>query len=711
MTPHSLPTAGRYRRDDGAEFELMCVARHCVSGEWLAVYRALAPEGGEVQACPVQRWMQRMEYLAEDPPRESAQSAPQRSCCEPPREAETVFCAPVVPQTSPVQPFESPQPAQRSPEALLKRVFGYDAFREGQRALIDAILCGQDALGVMPTGAGKSLCYQVPALALCGCALVISPLISLMKDQTAALKQAGVAAAYINSSLSERQQEAALRNMADGMYAIVYVAPERLRTRRFLAACRQTKISMVAVDEAHCISQWGQDFRPSYLEIPVFLAELGDRPRLCAFTATATRRVREDIVRLLGLRAPFVRVTGFDRPNLYLRVEMPRESRQALLRVLERHQDQSGIVYCATRKRVEQVWQVLRDAGFSVTRYHAGLSDAERRANQEDFSFDQARIMVATNAFGMGIDKADVRFVVHYNMPKDLESYYQEAGRAGRDGEAAECVLFFRQADVATQRFLINQSGEESGLEGEALREVRRAALERLDQMIDYCRTSECLRGRILRYFGQDAPERCANCANCLEPRREADVTDAALRILDCVREIHGYLSAPLLVRVLRGSRDKRILHQQFDRAGNYGALRALPWEFLSELVGQLIAAGYLSSQSRSGAVRLGSRAQEAFDGGRVLLRVPELTAAVRRESPARSADEKLFAALRALRMRIALRRGVPAYMIFSDVTLRAMCDAMPQTPAELLRLPGVGETKLRAYGEEFLRLICRWRQ
>ena len=483
-----LPRKGRYRHFKGGEYEVIGVARHSETDEPLVIYRALypcpdTPNGEGIWARPLSSWNAPAEAEGKSVPR-FAPVADEVPLPEPPPE-EAVFAAP-----PPEMPAAAPAPVSaepcEAPEAVLKRVFGYETFREGQKETIDAILAGRDVLAVMPTGSGKSICYQVPALSLPGCALVISPLISLMKDQVAALKQSGVAAAFLNSSLTERQMDAALTNLADGRYKLVYVAPERLLTPRFLSLCRALPISMVAVDEAHCISQWGQDFRPSYLDIPKFIAALPERPRLCAFTATATKRVRGDIQRLLGLREPFALVTGFDRPNLRFFVERPRDRMAALFRVLGEHAGESGIVYCATRKAVEQVCDKLRAQGVSATRYHAGLAETERRKNQEDFSYDRALVMVATNAFGMGIDKSDVRFVVHYNMPKDLESYYQEAGRAGRDGEPADCVLLFQKSDVATQRFLIEKMGEEGDLDGDVLDRSpkRRVAAPRPDDRL-----------------------------------------------------------------------------------------------------------------------------------------------------------------------------------------------------------------------------------
>ena len=706
-----FPRKGRYRHFKGGEYEVLYIARHSETDEPMVIYRALrpcpdTPNGEGVWARPLSSWNAPAASGGASVPR-FAPIEEEAPLPEPP--PEEAFCDALPP------PVEAAGYAQ-APEAVLKRVFGYDSFREGQREIIDAILSGRDALGVMPTGSGKSICYQVPALSLPGCALVVSPLISLMKDQVAALKQAGVAAAYLNSSLTERQMDIALGNLAGGQYKLIYVAPERLLTPRFLSLCRALPISMVAVDEAHCISQWGQDFRPSYLDIPQFIAALPSRPRLCAFTATATHRVRGDIQRLLGLRAPYTLVTGFDRPNLRFFVERPRERMAALFRLLDEHDGQSGIVYCATRKAVEQVSQALKARGLSATRYHAGLSDAERQKNQEDFSYDRARVMVATNAFGMGIDKADVRFVIHFNMPKDIESYYQEAGRAGRDGEAADCVLLFGKADVATQRFLIDKMGEEGDMDGEALAGARRAAWERLEQMTAYCQIDGCLRAYILRYFGEAAADSCGACGNCLRPAELADGTQVALPVLRCVQAINGRIGARLIASTLLGSREQRVQELGLDRSPHYGALRGMPRRALSDVIDEMIERGYLaSSGGKYAVVRLGPRGRQALEGEPVLLRrraaEPEEDAPARRRKAAPpDVNGDLFAVLRALRLRIAEKRGVPAYMIFSDATLKHICALLPETPEQLLAVPGVGEAKLRAYGGDFLAAIARWR-
>ena len=445
---------------------------------------------------------------------------------------------------------------------VLEHYFGYPAFRPGQEELIDALLAGRDAVGIMPTGAGKSLCYQVPALLMKGITLVVSPLISLMKDQVTALVQNGVRGAYLNSSLSWNQYQAALRNARAGVYKIIYVAPERLLTPEFLEFAKSAPISMVTIDEAHCVSQWGQDFRPSYLTIPEFVEALPHRPVVSAFTATATPRVRKDILSLLALQDPLVTVTSFDRPNLYFEVRRPKDKLQETLKLLRERREKSGIIYCATRKAVEDVCQTLQEQGYAATRYHAGLTDQERQKNQEDFLYDRATVMVATNAFGMGIDKSNVAFVIHYNMPKDLESYYQEAGRAGRDGQPAECFLLYSGQDVGLNRFLFTRSEENQDLDEKALEQLIRQNEQRLRAMTNYCHTTACLREYILHYFGEHAPTQCGNCQNCTGHFQQLDITVPAREILSCVRYLGQRYGIKMVLDVVRGSKNEKILLQ-----------------------------------------------------------------------------------------------------------------------------------------------------
>ena len=458
---------------------------------------------------------------------------------------------------------------------ILKHYFGYDTFRDGQEKLIRAILEGRDVLGIMPTGAGKSLCYQIPALMMGGITLVISPLISLMKDQVSNLNQAGILAAYLNSSLTPGQYRKVLELARMGRYPIIYVAPERLITEDFLrfALDPQVNISMVAVDEAHCVSQWGQDFRPRYLKIVDFIKRLPKRPVVSAFTATATAEVRDDIIDILMLQEPEVLTTGFDRTNLYFGVQTPKDRYQALVELLEQHKSESGIVYCLTRKIVEEVCEKLIKEGFSVTRYHAGLSDAERKHNQEEFIYDNVRIMVATNAFGMGIDKSNVRFVIHYNMPKNMESYYQEAGRAGRDGEPAECILLYGGQDVITNQFFIEHNQDNEALDPMTRQLVMERDRERLRKMTFYCFTHECLRDYILRYFGEYGSNYCGNCSNCLTQFENTDITEMAKALLSCIETSRQRYGATVIIDTVHGANTAKIRGYGMNENPEYGSL------------------------------------------------------------------------------------------------------------------------------------------
>ena len=606
--------------------------------------------------------------------------------------------------------------------AILKSVYGYGAFREGQEDVIGAILDGRDVLGVMPTGAGKSLCYQIPALAMEGCAIVISPLISLMKDQVNALTQAGVPAAFLNSSLSERQTAAALSNARGGKYKIIYVAPERLLTERFLSLAAEMNLSMIAVDEAHCISQWGQDFRPAYLDIPEFIRRLPARPRLCAFTATATERVRADILRLIGLREPLELVTGFDRPNLYYRVLRPANKREALTELLNGYRGMSGIIYCATRKQVEEICDSLKRDGFRAARYHAGLSDDERRRNQDAFAMDDSGVMVATNAFGMGIDKSDVRFVIHYNMPKDIESYYQEAGRAGRDGERADCVLLYSAQDMITQSFFIDHMGEESNLSPEDAAKLREQARARLIAMQGYCRTDGCLRAYILRYFGEKTAGKCDRCGNCARPAAQIDVTPVALNIVKCVSECGQRFGASVVAAVLAGSREERLLQYRLDRLNSYGALSQYERASISQLIDRMVEKGFLKRVGDEYPIlKLGANARALVDGSMrmkdySLPAVKGETAkkrraarATKREAEVTTESEALFQALRKLRTKIAEEKHVPPYVVLTDAALRDMSAKRPHGREDMLLVSGVGEAKMKAYGERFLQEIAKF--
>ena len=601
---------------------------------------------------------------------------------------------------------------------VLKQYFGYDTFRGGQEEIIDALLAGRDVLAVMPTGAGKSVCYQVPALLLPGITLVVSPLVSLMRDQVTQLVQMGVPAAYLNRSLTYRQYLLALDRAREGRYKIIYVAPERLDTEGFQSFVRSAQISMVAVDEAHCISQWGQDFRPAYLNIPDFVDRLPQRPVVGAFTATATSEVREDIQRLLELEAPLSITTGFDRDNLYLEVCHPSVKRVELLARVRERPGECGIVYCSTRKNVEEVCQFLQSSGISATRYHAGLEPEERQQNQEDFLFDRVQVMVATNAFGMGIDKSDVRFVIHYNMPKDLESYYQEAGRAGRDGAEARCILLYSGQDVRTAQFLISQSEPSEQLDPETARQLQERDLGRLKQMTFYCRTRRCLRQYILNYFGQSAPDYCGACYNCLHNFQEIDVGEDARAILRCVAETGQRFGAGLIAAVLCGGENEKIRRYRLERERTYGALAALSQREVQDRIRFLVDEHILElTDGQYPVLRCGERAEDvAYSDGPLMMKAvrEERPAADRRraeDSPLTERQQALFQRLREERAHLARLRGVPAFVIFSDKTLREMAAAQPRDLRQLQNVGGVGSFKAEQYGAQFLEIISDFQE
>ena len=596
---------------------------------------------------------------------------------------------------------------------MLKDTFGYDTFRPGQAEIVGALCAGRDVLAVMPTGAGKSLCYQIPALLLPGITLVVSPLISLMKDQVAALRENGVPAAYINSSLSEQQQSTALRRARMGQYKIMYVAPERLDAPGFLDFAQYAEISLVAVDEAHCISHWGQDFRSAYLNICDFIAALPRRPAIAAFTATATGEVKDDISRILRLREPFALTTGFDRPNLRFEVKYtkPKSKFDELLGYIGENPGRSGIVYCGTRKTVEEVCERLLEAGVAATRYHAGLDPHERSGNQDDFLYDRKTVMAATNAFGMGIDKSNVGFVLHYNMPKNLESYYQEAGRAGRDGSAADCLLLFSGSDVQLCRYLIDHGGDENtSLTLEEQEEVKRRDRRRLREMEQYCKSGACLRGQILRYFGESAGDACGNCGNCGGDWDEVDITTQAQKILSCVARMKGRCGVSLLTHTLRGADSRRVRELRLHELPTFGAMKGARQQEIFDITAHLIRLGCLTqSDGQFPTIGLGPRARAVlFEGERVTMRTAAHTqaAAARTEAPRAAVNPALLAKLKALRTRLANRQSVPAFVIFSDAALIDMCARLPKTPEEFLQVSGVGSKKLEQYGAAFLEVI-----
>ena len=594
---------------------------------------------------------------------------------------------------------------------VLERYFGYRSFRRGQEEVVDSLLSGRDALAIMPTGVGKSLCYQIPALMLDGVTLVVSPLISLMKDQVNALTAQGVRAAYLNSSLNDAQFNKALANMTNGMYKIVYVAPERLKSSRFIRAAKSIRIPLIAVDEAHCVSQWGQDFRPSYLNIAEFIAELPERPTIGAFTATATAEVKQDIVRILGLHDPLELTTGFDRPNLFFSVLRPSSKPQTLEKLVKERGNKTGIIYCSTRKRVEEVCSSLCAKGFSATRYHAGLSDEERRKNQDDFVYDRKQIMVATNAFGMGIDKSDVRYVIHYNMPKNLESYYQEAGRAGRDGEDSDCILMFGQQDIETAHFFIENTEPNPELTEEQNDAFREKEEERLSFMIAYCKTKGCLRAYMLRYFGDTADDHCEKCSNCLTSFKTVDVTIDAQKILSCIVRTGQRFGAQTISDVLRGKESQWVKSFRLTEQSTFALLKGVRQKKIKSLIDELETQGYVTY------VGAGKPILKVTDAGWLVLKGKAQVQArealsIRTTANAEKISEtnaELFEALRALRAEIAQKRGVPAFVIFSDSALHDMCLKLPTTDAEFLAVNGVGEAKLKQYGAVFIPVIKRY--
>ena len=631
------------------------------------------------------------------------------------------------------------------PRALeaLNRYFGYDSFRPGQSGIVSAILAGRDVLGVMPTGAGKSICYQIPAAILPGVAIVISPLISLMRDQVDALNDVGLPAAFINTTQTPDEQDLVFAQALSGQIKLLYVAPERLETERFRNFAVRVPISLVAVDEAHCVSQWGQDFRSSYLGIGEFIAGLPTRPTVAAFTATATERVRRDIVSILGLHTPSITVTGFDRPNLYFDViSMPRKDKASwVASYIASHPDESGIVYCATRKETEALAESLNsavaelraaggadvsDIGTIAVAYHGGMSADAREKAQRDFVTDRVPVVVATNAFGMGIDKSNVRFVIHHNMPESIEAYYQEAGRAGRDGEPSRCTLLWNEPDIVTRRRLLDSDYENERLTPEEQEAVRASKRRLLDAMVGYCRTTDCLHAYMTRYFGETAGAaaktdgKCVGgCANCEHTFETIDVTDIARAISRCVHDVNQHVGSGKIVKVLRGSKAQDLSYLNPESLLSFGMLDEVPEARIRDVLSQMATDGFLTiAEGRLPIVGFGPRAAETvapefhYDIKKIkradarARRTPDVSTPAVGSYVPDDGDEALFQKLRALRLDIARELGKPPYIVFSDKTLRDMVRVKPITDDQFLAVNGVGESKLKQYGERFMAAI-----
>ena len=631
------------------------------------------------------------------------------------------------------------------PRALeaLNRYFGYDSFRPGQSGIVSAILTGHDVLGVMPTGAGKSICYQIPAAILPGVAIVISPLISHMRDQVDALNDVGLPAAFINTTQTPDEQDLVFAQALSGQIKLLYVAPERLETERFRNFAVRVPISLVAVDEAHCVSQWGQDFRSSYLGIGEFIAGLPTRPTVAAFTATATERVRRDIVSILGLHTPSITVTGFDRPNLYFDViSMPRKDKASwVASYIASHPDESGIVYCATRKETEALAESLNsavaelraaggadvsDIGTIAVAYHGGMSADAREKAQRDFVTDRVPVVVATNAFGMGIDKSNVRFVIHHNMPESIEAYYQEAGRAGRDGEPSRCTLLWNESDIVTRRRLLDSDYENERLTPEEQEAVRASKRRLLDAMVGYCRTTDCLHAYMTRYFGETAGAaaktdgKCVGgCANCEHTFETIDVTDIARAISRCVHDVNQHVGSGKIVKVLRGSKAQDLSYLNPESLPSFGMLDEVPEARIRDVLSQMATDGFLTiAEGRLPIVGFGPRAAETvapefhYDIKKIkradarARRTPDVSTPAVGSYVPDDGDEALFQKLRALRLDIARELGKPPYIVFSDKTLRDMVRVKPIADDQFLAVNGVGESKLKQYGERFMAAI-----
>lgn len=581
-------------------------------------------------------------------------------------------------------------------EEVLKKYFGYDSFRNGQKEIINNILDNRDCLAIMPTGAGKSICYQIPAIMFDGVTIVISPLISLMKDQVDTLNELGIPTTFINSSMSYTEYNQTIENIVHNIYKIIYVAPERLNSETFVRLLNKIKVSMFAIDEAHCVSQWGHDFRPSYTEIANVILNLHNRPIVTAFTATATKIVKDDIINLLHLNDPFIMSTKLDRPNLQFCVETNSNKMEYILKFIDEHQNESGIIYCLTRNNVDSIFNYLNKKGYKVSKYHAGMNEKERTQSQEDFIYDRTNVIVATNAFGMGIDKSNIRYVIHYNMPHDLESYYQEAGRAGRDGDKAECVLLFSRGDIVTNKLLIEQTGINEN----------KIAYSKLKAIVDYCNTDKCLRKYILEYFGEKTElENCNNCSNCLSQIEVTDITIDSKKILSCIKRMNQRWGVGIVTDVLKGSKSSKLYDLGFDKLSTYGIMSQYTKDTIKDLIYFLITEGYINSVGDKFPILVLTKPAEdvLFKNKEVYIKKTILKKVEKEDV---NYDEKLFEELRKIRKEMSIKYNIPPFIIFADTSLKQMSTYYPVTVENMLRISGVGANKMGKYGEIFIQAI-----